>query len=580
MSLISKSEFAKVAKLDRLKLSSLSGMLMQLLRIEKLNHIYDKHAGDSPVVFVDQILNELNVNFELSEGDKANLPQGPFITVSNHPLGGLEGLILMKLLKDHDSQSKVMANFLLSKIPQLESHIIGVEHKGENTDLRSSVAGYKATLALLGEGHPVGVFPAGEVSALQDGSNTIMDKPWEPAVMKLIRKAGVPVVPIYFKGTNSLLFHLLGRIHPLLRTARLPSELFNKKRQTIIVRIGKAIKAKEISAIKDPEALGQHLRAKTYALEAAIPRKRMRERIFPKRLAKQQEIEEAIPDYLIEKDVLNLPKERLLMEQNEFQVYLAPAPEIPSLLHEIGRQREITFRTVGEGTNLSIDLDPFDIYYLHLFVWDKQAKKLVGAYRIGEGDKIMKQYGKRGFYIYTLFRLSSMMKPYLKRSLELGRSFIVPQYQKKIYPLFLLWKGILKYALDNPQHRFLIGPVSISNQYTDLSRKLIVNYVNEYHNLPKLASYVKPRHPFKPKLKRVDTEALMDGASDFQSLDEVVKYIEANHNTSPVLLKKYLKQGAYIIGFNVDPDFNNALDGFIFLDVKKLPESAKKDLLD
>jgi len=578
MPLITKDEFAKVANLDKYKLSSFSGLLMQILRIEKLNKIYEKHLLDSPEIFVDHILNELHVNASWDEADIKQLPAGPFIAVSNHPMGGLEGLILLKLLWQHDKSSKVLANYFLSQIPQLKDYIIPSDRKVGTTNAKTGFSGMRAILKQLEEGHSVGIFPAGEASQLKENLNTIVDKPWDPALMKLIQKAQLPVVPIYIKGSNSMIFHMLGTIHPNLSKARLASEVLNKDNQQIVVRIGKALKPKEYNQFSDAHELSSYLRAKTYALDAAIPRRRFRDLFKQNTSRNAMEIESARPKHLLTEEIDKIRKNRFLFDQNEFEVFIAPAAEIPNVLHEIGRQREITFRLAGEGTNMSIDLDDFDVYYQHLFVWDKEAAALVGAYRIGQGDRIIRKYGKRGFYLSTLFRMNNDLRPYLAKSLELGRSFITPAYQKKIYPLFLLWRGIMHFANHHTQYRYLIGPVSISNNYTQLSKRLMVDFITKNHFNEHLAKLVTARKKFKGKVKQVDASVLLNKLPpDFNNLDDMVKYIEANHSTSPVLLKKYLKQGAEIIGFNVDKHFNNALDGFIFLDLTKVPESAKQD---
>jgi 1-acyl-sn-glycerol-3-phosphate acyltransferase len=578
MPLITKDEFAKVAHLDKYKLSSFSGVLMQLLRIEKLNKIYEKHVQDSPEIFVNHILNELHIHASWDESDLKQLPAGPFIAVCNHPMGGIEGLILLKLLWQHDKESKVLSNYFLSQIPQLKPFVIPADRKVGTTNSKTGISGMRAILKQLEAGHSVGIFPAGEASQLKENLNTIVDKTWDPALMKLIQKAQLPVVPIYIKGSNSMIFHLLGTIHPSLRKARLASEVLNKDKQQMVVRIGKPLKPKEYNVFSNANELSAYLRAKTYALDAAIPRRRFRDLFKQNNSRDAMDIESARPKQLLIDEIAKIKKNRFLFDQNEFEVYIAPAAEIPNVLHEIGRQREITFRLAGEGTNMSIDLDDFDVYYQHLFVWDKEANALVGAYRIGQGDRITRKYGKRGFYLYTLFRMSNEMKPYLAKSLELGRSFIVPAYQKKIYPLFLLWRGIMHFANEHKQYRYLIGPVSISNNYTQLSKRLMVDFITKNHYNDALAKLVKPRKKFKGKVKQVDASLLSNKLQpDFNNLDDMVKYIEANHSTSPVLIKKYLKQGAEIIGFNVDKHFNNALDGFIFLDLTKVPESAKQD---
>ena len=240
-------------------------------------------------------------------------------------------------------------------------------------------------------------------------------------------------------------------------------------------------------------------------------------------------------------------------------------------MHEIGRERELTFRQVDEGTNRSIDLDEFDLYYQQLFIWDNAGQSLVGAYRVGKGNEIMQQYGIKGFYIQSLFRVHDDAGNILSQSLELGRSFVVPAYQKQPLSLFLLWKGILYFLIKNPEYRYLIGPVSISNHYSKASKSLIIKFMMENFFHKELATLFKPRNAYKPKMK-YDLDVLVENTkSNLNKLDSMISDIEFDNYKIPVLLKKYLKLNAKIIAFNIDPLFNNALDGLIILDVLDIP---------
>jgi hypothetical protein len=240
-------------------------------------------------------------------------------------------------------------------------------------------------------------------------------------------------------------------------------------------------------------------------------------------------------------------------------------------MNEIGRLREITFREVGEGTNQQMDIDEYDLYYNQLFIWDDENRKIVGAYRVGLGKEILNIYGIRGFYVQSLFRMNRKLFPVLRQSLELGRSFIITEYQKKPLPLFLLWKGILYFLIKNPEYRYLIGPVSISNRFSNFSKALIIKFIKEYYYDHKLSGYVRPRKGFIVTDHNIDTDILIEESSDLNKFDNIIKDIETAQKNMPVLLKKYLKQNGRIIGFNIDPKFNNALDGLLILDLFDVP---------
>lgn len=376
MKLITKNEFAKATKLDKLKMPGLAELLMELTKINKVNRVFAENSDKQGVDFIDGVLEDIGITVEFDEDDLKNIPkEGGFIAIANHPYGGVEGLILVKLLTSVRPEAKVMANFLLKKIPNIADYFIGV-NPFENVKSVSSLGGMKATMEQLQNGIPVGIFPAGEVSTYDAEAQTVTDKKWSSIVGKMIQKAQVPVVPIYFHGNNGVLFHLLGLIHPSLRTVKLPSELFNKKGNTIKLRVGKPIMPAEYNGLSTPERSLRYLRARTYALNSAFDTDV--NRFFVKDLfsvlKRPEDVVEATPQDLIEKDVAQIRDEALVYTEKNYEVYIAKTQRIPNIIREIGRLREITFREVGEGTNKKIDLDEFDLYYRHLFIWDKDAK--------------------------------------------------------------------------------------------------------------------------------------------------------------------------------------------------------------
>ena len=441
MKIITSEEFAKATKLDKLPLPGLASLLMEIMKINDINDTFEKAEEFEGVAFVDEILRLVGVKLEISESDLKNIPlEGAFAAIANHPYGGIEGLILIKILCSVRPEAKVMANFILKKIPNLSDFFVAV-NPFENVEHSSSISGIKTTLGLLNTGVPIGIFPAGEVSTYKLGQLQVTDKLWHPVVGKLISKSKVPIVPIYFHGNNGLLFNLLSLIHPTLRTAKLPSELFNKKGHIIKVRIGKPIQFNDIPNREDNNSLLAYLRAKTYALGVGLENER---KIFnPRNLFKiQKQPEPVVAETnanILETEIGKLNEAYKVWTEKNYQVFVVPPTVIPNILKEIGRLREITFREVGEGTNKAIDLDRYDIYYNHLFIWDNIAKMIVGAYRIGKGDEIFYSYGKKGFYVNELFKMKSQIYPVLRRGLELGRSWVRKEYQQKPLPLFLLW---------------------------------------------------------------------------------------------------------------------------------------------
>lgn len=586
MGLVTSKEIAKVIGADKFGFigTFIGWILMRLLRISAMNRIYNKHKEKKDLPFLNGILDEFQIEFEIPEEDLKRIPKnGPFITISNHPLGGIDGILLLKLLIEHRPDYKIIANFLLHRIEPLKPYVMPVNPFENHKDAKSSVAGIKNALQHLKDGYPLGVFPAGEVSTYRDGK-LMVDKPWEEGAVRLIKKAEVPIIPIYFHAKNSKLFYILSKMSDTLRTAKLPSELLSQKNRVIKVRIGKPISVKDQLEYPETNAFYEYIRKKTYML--ANPFEKKSQKILskqnlkisspPKKISSQKNVNSFVKEVQSLRD-----NDKRLLQSKNYEVFFASAKEIPNLLHEIGRLREITFRDVGEGTNKSIDLDEFDKYYHHMFLWDSSTDRLAGAYRMGLGKDIYKKYGIQGFYIQSLFRFEPELYGMMEQTIEMGRAFIIKEYQQKPMPLFLLWKGIVHVTLRYPEHKYLLGGVSISNQFSEFSKSLMIEFMKSHYYDPYVAQYIHPKKEFKVKLKDADKDFVFDAAkADMQKFDKVIDEIEPGALRIPVLIKKYVKQNARLVAFNVDPKFNNAVDGLMYIKIVDLPDSTVKPVME
>lgn len=569
--LINTEDLLEAARLNGFAGESAAKVLMLLSRFRRINKLYNQNLHKNGLEFIDSMIEQLGIKFELVEDELKNIPaEGPFITISNHPFGGIDGMLLIKMISSKRPDYKVIPNFLLKRIEPLEKFIFP-ENPFEDLPVREqTMSTYKEILQHLENNSPVGIFPAGEVSGYDQATNKITDRIWQSPVIRMIKKCRVPIIPVYFQGSNSRIFHILGRIHPHLQTVKLPSELFSKKKRIIKIRIGSPILVKEQDEFKDISRYGRFLRTKTYALGTALEVKKFF-KLGGRRLPKEERIIDPVSLEKIESEINRIIPEYSLFKNKNYNLICVPSVEIPNIMNEIGRLRETTFRLVGEGTNQQLDIDEYDLYYYQMFIWDEEEKKIVGAYRVGKGKEIMLQYGIKGFYIQSLFRIKRRFHPVLSKALELGRSFIVPEYQKKPLPLFLLWKGILYFLLKNPEYRYLVGPVSISNRFSTFSKALIIKFIKEHHYNHTFAKYIKPRKRFRVPAHQIDTDIIFEGTSDINKLDKFIQDVETGHFTMPVLLKKYLKQNGKIVEFNIDPKFNNALDGLLVLDMYDVP---------
>ena len=545
-----------------------ASLIMKIAAIKQVNRLYDDTLS-YPGPYPEGLLRNLQVSYETFPEELEHIPRsGAAIVVANHPTGALDGIVLIDLLSKLRPDVRFMGNFLLSRIGPLNRFFISVDPF--DSKAQSNISGLRESIRHLQQGGLLVIFPAGEVATWQRGFKEVKDREWPMSVMKFIRRAQVPVIPLHIEASNSVWFRLAGKIHPSLRTLLLPRELMNKSGNRVPVRVASAVLPQKTAVLTD-EAYGNYLRA---GVEYMKPeRKKRRRRIIARRPGSSPErICDEISSEALAGELDRIRKQRLLFSYREFDVYCAPYDEIPLMMRNIGALRERTFREIGEGTKREIDTDRFDRYYLHLFIWDSGAKRLVGAYRLGLGDEIIRQYGVRGFYTYTLFRMSRRLVPILQQTIELGRSFIVKEYQRKPASLMLLWKGILHVLLANTQYRYLLGPVTISGSFHPISRRIIAAYVGGCYLDREKSRWIRPRTGLDIPV-RID-ESLIAEVSQFDLINKLVCDIERNHFSVPVLIRKYLQLNSSVLGFNTDHDFNGSLDALMLLDLKQVPEDT------
>jgi putative hemolysin len=549
---------------------SFSKWLMQFLGFNRLNDSYAAAAEYFGNDVTAHYLFQHNIKYVVNEDHLKNIPQkGGCIFICNHPTGMLDGVVLIDLISRIRPDVKFLGNFLLGRMDVLENFFIEVDpFDAQNPQ---NVKGIKAALRHVKEGNCLTVFPAGEVSTVH--GFRIQDKKWPNSMMKFLRKIKVPIIPMFMSGTNSPLFHILGFFHPFLRTIQLATQLNMKDNSTVKIAVGAPILPMRTSSLTEKEyadfvRMNVDLLRKTLTKKTDTPKTT---NIVSTPVAQSQN-----KDIIIE-EINRLAENHTLFRQGPFILLFAHPNELKYVMEEIGRLREITFREVGEGTNKELDIDKYDAYYHQLFIWDHEQETIVGAYRIGMGAEIITKYGRKGFYTDSIFRLGKPLNPILHKTVELGRSFIIKPYQGNSVALMLLWKGILQVLIQNENYRYLLGPVSISNDYLDISKTLIERYIRKHHFDYYHSKFVTPIKEL-PKEKFSFVKSYLKDVNSLELLDKLIIDLENKQRGLPVLVKRYLQLNAKVLAFNIDVDFNDCLDGLILLDLKNVPEKTLKML--
>ena len=507
-------------------------------------------------------LADAHITLDMEAYDQKILAKYPAaVFVCNQLLPGLDEWILLSLLARHAETVRILHPYPTPPPQALEDVAIRPQRgKLQDGFLRLNFG--KKVAKYVQKGVAVGLALDFSDNLLGNfGKNLLRTQ-----ILKQLRKSDQPIVPI----------HLISDHQPggLLRKAfsGLLYDTFDQPVR-ISVRVGSPILPEELALFERNRPWGQFLQAKIFSLGS--PFDIQPEQFTAEKPVEQQALADAADPNLVAADIAALKQANFITSRGPFDVYVAPFIDLPNAMFEIARLREQTFRQAGEGTGQARDLDEYDLYYLQLIIWDREARRIAGGYRLGQGDRIFKRFGVNGFYTSSLFKLKPGFFPILSQAVELGRSFIVPDYQKHRLPLFLLWKGILQFLLANPQYRYLYGPVSISKEFSDISKSVIVEFVKRFCFDEELARWVRPRKPFRVKTKSVNTRLLAEMLhGEFDALESFVEAIEPAHFKVPVLFRQYLKQNARFIAFNVDPNFSGCLDGLMILDLRNLPAST------
>ena len=552
------------------------------LGLRALQHLYlAVRALPETIPFSKRVLDTMHTTISVSETDCARIPaSGPLIVIANHPFGASEGLALLETIRTKRSDAKILGNYLLRRIPELQPEMFFVDPFGKSDSPLRNTHALRQALHWLQEGHALILFPAGEVASFEPKAFRVRDALWHLSIMPLLRKAGFPVtiLPVFIPGSASILFHLMGKIHPRLRTILLVRELLRKQNSAISLRIGRPIDSIPLfQRFPDNTTALRYLRFRTFLLAGRQSESwfdtQMRRLTLDSDERHELPIIAPVPTDRIEYELFNLPPEATLFTTEEHCLFAVRGVHIPVTLSEIGRLRELAFRAVGEGTGQASDTDDFDKDYYQIILWQKAKREIVGCYRLALSDELVETKGLNALYTRTLFQFDERFLGHLPGpAIELGRSFVRPSYQRTFAPLLLLWRGVLTFIARHPRYTTLFGPVSISHHFTEASSTLLLNYLRTTAYDFALAEWLAARLP--PKAQRFvewrhpDYEAFVQSEADITiALEE----LEDGKHEMPILIRQYLRLGGKIVAFNVDPSFGTTIDGLIVVDLLKAP---------
>ena len=540
----------------------LSSLLERALGLHPLGKIYDARPPDTtPLEFLDYSINALGVSIELKNAvNLDDIPrEGPVLIVANHPLGGLEGMVIAKVIAEVRPDLRVLANELLLRIPELADFFIGV-NVISSTAAAGNVGGIKQVHKPLKHDGAVLIFPAGMVSAYEFEQRRIQDRSWNRLAGQLLKRYQCTCVPVYVEGRNSSYFYAAGMLHPRLRTLFLPRQLANKQGYRLPLTIGRPIPAQELRLLQSPAAVTEYLRVSTDALAQTSTKIKQPEQVGIDKV-------DTVATATDSESALQGLQEYRLIEHEEFDVYCAPFDSLGVIMEQIAIARELTFRGIGAGTGLSRDSDRFDPNYLHLFLWDKSEQRIAGAYRVGLVDEIVARHGVKGLYSRSMYKYDEAFIDRLGSAIEMGRSFIHPDYQRRPVSLNLLWRGIGAILVQRPRYHTLFGSVGISRDYSDLARALIADTLMTNFRASEFDQLAKPITPHKIS-NRVWTTEMLEELANVKMLSKLIGRCDPG-KAVPVLLRHYLSLNGRLVCFNIHSKFSESLEGLIIVDVRK-----------
>lgn len=549
-------------RLPRFIGSLIISFIERLIHMSTINQFLETHTNSYGIDFIDDVFDEFDFSYLVSSKDRQRIPsEGKLIIVANHPLGGLDGLAIIKAISQVRSDIKVVANDLLMNLENLHELFLPYDvyskrpQRNEIEDIRASLQREEAVI----------FFPAAEVSRLT--WQGIRDRQWLKGPVYFARKYQAPILPVHVKAKNSISFYLISLLNKRLSMLLLPHEILNKRNRPVGLRIGDPIPTQSLdNNVINADYQTKLLRKHVYRLG------KKKSGIFKT----EKTIIHPVDRKILKNELAN--SQLLTLTPDDKKIYLVNYKPGEHIVKEIARLREVTFRKVGEGTGAKMDFDQYDRFYKHLVIWDDDELEIVGSYRLCVCHDVIQEYGVSGLYNASLFHFSEQFTKMLENSVELGRSFIQQKYWRS-NSLDHLWLGIGAFLSQRPDIKYLFGAVSISDNYSHAAKSMIIYYYKKWFEDTETWSRSKNR--FMLTRQQIDDlEAMFTGISPEEDLKILKENLKVLGYSIPILFRKYTElcdpTGVKFLDFGVDADFANCVDGLIWLDLATLNPAKRK----
>ena len=549
-------------KSTRLIAKPMLATLRLLFHERELRQFGETYAHLTGIEFIEQVFEHFSFSYSVRPNEIERIPAtGKAVIIANHPIGTLDGMALLKMVSKVRPDVKVVANDMLMIIKPVRDYLLPVDNMNGGT----ASGRLQAIKDHLKDEGVIIMFPAGEVSRISPQG--VKDGKWRNGFLRIASSVQAPIIPIYINAKNSLFFYTLSMLSKPISTLWLIREMFKHAHNCVSIRIGEQINYQTYQSLDLP------INTKT-----ALFRKHLY------RLTKDK------PSIFSTQSAIAHPENKALLRseihacqkisetRDGKQIYCYRHQATSTIMREIGRLREESFRLVGEGTGERRDVDIYDNSYVHILLWDDKELELIGAYRLLETNKVDLVNVQQQLYSATLFDYHAAMTPYLAAGIELGRSFIQPKYWGT-RSLEYLWQGIMEYIIQHSDCRYLFGTVSISNSYSQPAKELLVYYYQHFYgNSNNIASASMPfRLSEEASLRLTDLFADSDAEEGMAILKAQLNHMGFS---VPTLFKQYTKLckpgGVQIFDFNIDPNFNHCIDGLIVLDLTQFTDKNKK----